>query len=139
MKKDCIFCKIVAGELPAYKVYEDQNILAFLDINPINPGHTLVVSKVHSENIADTTEATFVDLIKVIKKIYPAVLNGVGAADANLTINSGKLAGQAVPHLHFHIIPRFAGDGHKLWTGKSYASSEVESIVQNIKNFIDSD
>ena len=99
MKKDCIFCKIVAGELPAYKVYEDQNILAFLDINPINPGHTLVVSKVHSENIADTTEATFVDLIKVIKKIYPAVLNGVGAADANLTINSGELAGQAVLHV----------------------------------------
>lgn len=139
MVKDCIFCKIISGEIPSFKIYENEKILAFLDINPVNPGHTLVIPKDHYYNFSDTPEEVLCELIKVTKKIAPAVLKGAGAESFNLTINNGAEAGQVVPHTHFHIVPRFNGDGHRLWPGKAYATGEMEELFQKIKNYVEKD
>lgn len=131
---DCIFCKIVAGDIPAYKVYEDDDVLAFLDIAPVHPGHTLVIPKKHYENLLDLPETEAAKLVSAIKKITPAVLAGVGANSFNLGLNSGIEAGQAVPHFHWHIMPRYEGDGLELWRGGSYPAGEAERTLEKIKS-----
>jgi len=131
---DCIFCKIISGEIPSHKVYEDKNVLAFLDINPINPGHTLVIPKKHSADLLEAPEETVVELIKIVKKIALAVMKATGAKGFNLGLNNGEAAGQAVTHLHFHIMPRLENDGYKLWAGKSYKEGQAKQIAEKIKN-----
>lgn len=133
---DCIFCKIIAGEIPCYKVYEDDNVLAFLDITPVNPGHTLVVPKKHFANLLELPEEEANRLIAAVKKITPAILAGVGATDFNLELNNGPVAGQVVNHFHWHIVPRFAADGRELWHGNPYGESEAEKILERIKKNI---
>ncbi|OGY49241.1 MAG: hypothetical protein A3D39_03025 [Candidatus Buchananbacteria bacterium RIFCSPHIGHO2_02_FULL_39_17] len=133
---DCIFCKIVAGQIPAAKIYEDDKVLAFLDINPINPGHTLVIPKIHFSNLTQTPVEVSQNLIMVIKKISPAIMKGVGAQGFNLGLNNGSIAGQIIFHMHFHLIPRFADDGHKLWSGRQYQLGEMEKVAENIKKFL---
>lgn len=130
---DCIFCKIVAGEIPAYKIYEDDDVLAFLDIVPVNPGHTLVIPKKHHPNFVDLPEELACKIVKVIKKITPAILSGVGSKDFNLGLNNGKTAGQLVEHFHWHIMPRLEGDGYDVWHGKSYEAGEAENVLEKIK------
>ncbi len=130
---DCLFCRIIAGDIPAYKVYEDEQVLAFLDINPVNPGHTLVIPKTHFANFADTPVDVICQLMAVIKKITPAILNGVGASAFNLGLNNGQVAGQVIEHVHFHITPRFPQDGHQLFKGQTYAQGEAERVLEQIK------
>ena len=125
-----IFCKIVKGEIPCYKIYEDKDILAILDINPVNKGHTLVIPKKHSETILDTDEETLKKLIIVTQKISKAVHTGLKCDGFNIGINQFKDAGQLVPHLHFHIMPRFKGDGIRLWPSRKYESEEERKEVQ---------
>ncbi|KKR49299.1 MAG: Histidine triad (HIT) protein [Candidatus Magasanikbacteria bacterium GW2011_GWC2_40_17] len=137
MVKDCIFCKIISGEIPSFKIYENNQVLAFLDINPVNPGHTLIIPKDHYYNFSDTPEEILCELIRAAKKVAPAVLKGAGAKSFNLTINNGAEAGQVVPHTHFHIVPRFNGDGYRLWPGKAYAAGEMEELGQRIKNYVE--
>lgn len=131
---ECIFCKIIAGEISSVKIYEDHKILAFLDISPINSGHTLVIPKNHSENITEASEDDLVEVIKAVKKLAPAVSKGVGADGFNLTVNNGEAAGQVVDHLHFHIIPRFKDDGHALWSGTAYPEGKAKEVAEKIKN-----
>jgi len=131
---DCIFCKIIVGEIPSYRVYEDDGVLAFLDITPVNPGHTLIVPKKHYANLLELPEAEASQLIATIKKITPAILAGVGAIDFNLELNNGPLAGQVVNHCHWHIVPRFAADGRELWHGNQYGEGEAEMILEKIKS-----
>lgn len=133
---DCVFCKIIKGELPCVKVYEDDGVLAFLDIQPVNHGHTLVVPKEHFENLLETTEEVLAELIKAVKKIAPAVMAGVGASAFNLGVNTGSEAGQVVRHTHFHIMPRHQGDGYKLWGSKAYGPGEMEETGERIKEFL---
>lgn len=130
---DCIFCKIVKGEIPADKVYEDENFLAFLDITPINPGHTLLIPKKHYENLYDLSEETLKQIAPLIKKIALAVKQGVRAEGINIGMNNERPAGQLVPHAHFHIMPRFSNDGHFHWKGKLYANGESQKVAQEIK------
>ncbi|MEI6597253.1 MAG: HIT family protein, partial [bacterium] len=104
--ENCIFCKIITGEIPSYKVYEDEQILAFLDINPVNHGHTLVVPKKHFVNIEETDEQVLYLIIKIVKKIGASLKKNLGVAGYNVLENNDPVAGQIVPHLHFHIIPR---------------------------------
>ena len=111
----CIFCKIVSGEIPADKIYEDESLLAFLDIAPVNPGHVLVIPKKHYENIEETPEEVLCWLIKKVKEVGLAVKNGLGVSGYNIVQNNGSVAGQVVPHLHFHIIPRKENDNLHLW------------------------
>lgn len=112
---DCLFCKIVKGELPCYKLYEDEAIISFLDIFPIHPGHALVVPKKHSADIFDTDEATMMRMIAVAKKLSPAVMKGARADAINIGMNNKEASGQEVMHAHIHIIPRYNADGLKTW------------------------
>ena len=130
---DCVFCKIVNKEIPGSIVYEDEKHLAFLDIGPVNPGHTLVIPKKHAINIFDIEEADLKELIAVVKKVATAVLKGVEAHGVNVSMNNGKIAGQLVNHIHFHIIPRFQGDGFKHWPHSKYKSGQADEVVKRIK------
>ena len=134
--ENCIFCKIIKGEIPCRKIYETENILAFLDINPVNPGHTLVIPKQHYELIEQVPEDILAELIKAIKKITPAIKKAAGTDSNNLAVNNGKTAGQVVPHVHFHIMPRHENDGLKLWEGKSHPDNFMEKTQKDIVNFI---
>jgi histidine triad (HIT) family protein len=110
---DCIFCKIVRGEIPCYSVYENNFVKAFLDINPWTRGHTLVIPKKHYENIFDITEDELKEIISVVKKIsvaYKKIFN----CDINLIQSNGKNAQQEVFHFHMHIIPRYKQDNQKI-------------------------
>lgn len=134
---DCLFCKIIAGEIPSETVYEDEDVFAFLDIMPVNIGHVLVVPKKHFEDLLDVDPEILKKIISVIPKIAKGVMSGIGCEAFNLGVNNGALAGQLVPHLHFHIMPRREGDGHHLFMGKPYASAEEmknagEKIRKNI-------
>jgi len=127
---DCIFCKIVKGELPSYKVYEDEKTLTFLDINPVHKGHVLIVPKKHSETILDTDEEILKELIVVTKKISKAVYEGLKCDGFNISMNQFKHGGQVVPHLHIHVIPRFKEDGLGAWPPKEYESEEEKKEIQ---------
>ena len=133
MKFDCIFCKIVAGEIPSNKVYEDDGVLVFLDIHPVNPGHTLVIPKAHFPDLTAAPEDTATALMRAAKNIAPAVVSAVGAAGFNIGLNNGKAAGQLIEHVHLHIMPRFPSDGHKLWPGKAYGEGEAAEVAEKIR------
>jgi histidine triad (HIT) family protein len=107
----CVFCRIAAREVPAEVVYEDDRVIAFLDINPLNPGHTLVVPKVHVERLSDLPAELCGPLLGAASRLARAAREALGAAGVNLVVNDGRAAGQAVPHLHLHLVPRFPGDG----------------------------
>ncbi|MFA6422007.1 MAG: HIT domain-containing protein [Candidatus Buchananbacteria bacterium] len=133
--EDCIFCKIVKGDLPSYKVFEDDDVLAILDIMPVNPGHVLVIPKQHyPNNIIELPEDLACKIVKTIKIITPIILKAVDASDFNLGLNNGKLAGQLINHFHWHIMPRFPGDGHELWKGSEYDEGEITKVLKKIKS-----
>ena len=118
---DCIFCKIVAGEIPCTKVYEDEQTLVFMDIGPIIKGHMLVIPKQHHDPITDTPDEVLCHLIGVVKRVVAAQQAAFRCDGCNVIQNNGAVSGQAVPHLHFHVIPRFEGDGHHWnWDAKQY-------------------
>lgn len=134
MKKDenCIFCKIISGDIPAAKVYEDDLVIAFLDIMPVSKGHTLVVPKNHSRNMLDDDDDDLKKCIHAVKKVAPAIIRATGADGFNLGANTEKAAGQAVFHTHFHVIPRFVNDGLKHWPGGKYENGEMEAVKNSI-------
>jgi len=129
---DCIFCKIIAKEIPSEIIYENDKVFAFLDTNPVNPGHTLVIPKTHNENLIDTEDELLCEIILTVKKIAPAIIKAVGAEGYNLGVNSGTVAGQVVFHTHFHIMPRFEGDGHRHWNKKPYKEGEIGEVALKI-------
>ena len=111
----CVFCKIVSGEIPSTKVYEDDLVLSFMDINPINLGHLLVIPKKHSRLVRDMDPKTSAHLFDVSQKISSAMrLSGINCEGINFLINDGRSAGQEVEHVHMHLIPRFSGDKFKV-------------------------
>jgi histidine triad (HIT) family protein len=112
---DCLFCQIAAGEIPADKLYEDESVLAFMDIRPVARGHALVIPKLHSEDLLSTDDRVLQNFLPQVKKVAGAVMRAVKADGVNITTNHGRAAGQVVFHLHFHIIPRFAADGLRAW------------------------
>ena len=130
---DCIFCKIVRGELPSFKVYEDDAVLAFLDIHPLNPGHTLVIPKNHSQNIFEVSPEDWASVTEVVRKLAGVIEKTLGAKGINLMMNNREHAGQVVDHSHMHIIPRFTDDSHRQWTHSSYKDGEAENILGKIR------
>ncbi len=130
---DCIFCKIVAGSIPSTKIFEDEDTLAFLDIKPVNPGHTLVIPKNHATNIFDISEKDYLAVMKTARMIAPAIRDGVGAEGANVTSSNGKAAGQEVFHFHIHIIPRFEKDMLKHWPHGEHRREEAKAVAEKIK------
>lgn len=136
MKKNCIFCKIIKKQIPANIIYEDDKTLAFLDIRPVNAGHTLVIPKEHYETITDTPEKTLAAMIKTTKKVAKAIKKGLNIKGFNIHCNNGKISGQIVPHVHLHIIPRLSQDNLKLWPQKEYKQGEAEKVLKKIKQII---
>jgi len=134
--ENCVFCKIIEGKIPCSKIYEDENVFAFLDINPVNKGHALVVPKEHYEKLEDVPDEILKELMKAIKHIGKAVLKGTNTHAYNLGLNNGREAGQVVMHAHFHIMPRFKDDGKELWHGTPYADDEINKVRENIVKFI---
>ena len=106
----CVFCKIINGEIPSYKIYETDTVMAFLDISQNTKGHTLVIPKKHIESIFDLDEQTGRDLFEAVVKTTNILKNKLGFKDVNLLNNNGSLAGQVVNHYHIHIIPRYGND-----------------------------
>lgn len=132
---DCLFCRIVAGEIPCTKVYEDDTVLAFLDIHPVNIGHTLVIPKAHHVNLYDAEDETLAHMMPVIKKLSIAVKTALNADGINLEMNNDAPAGQLVFHTHLHIIPRFSGDGLKHWPSvRGYNDGEMAEVAEKIKS-----
>ena len=132
-EKDCIFCKIIKGEIPSEKIYEDDWSLAFLDINPVNAGHTLVVPKDHFENIYATPDETLARLSLVTKKVAVAIKNGLQADGVTVSMNNESAGGQVIFHTHFHIIPRYENDGLKLWSQRKYEEGEMTDSAEKIR------
>ncbi len=134
---DCLFCKIVAGDIPSTKIYENDHVLAFLDIHPVNHGHTLVIPKEHFEDIYQIPNETLEKVTPVLKKMAVAVKRAVHAEGINLVQNNEKPAGQEVPHFHVHIIPRYNKDTYPSWEHGSYKDNEQQEVAEKIKNALD--
>jgi len=130
---DCIFCKIVSGEIPSSKIYEDEKVLAFLDINPANKGHCVVIPKEHYENIFDISDDALKEIIAAVKKTASAVNKAANCDGINILQNNNKAAGQLVSHIHFHIIPRFENDevNFSYKPGK-YLEGEINEMREKI-------
>jgi histidine triad (HIT) family protein len=124
---DCIFCKLVAGEIPSTRIYEDEETLAFLDIAPIINGHTLVIPKRHVDPLTAAPPALLAACMATVQRVAQAQLDALGADGINVHQANGAAAGQVVPHLHFHVIPRFAGDGHH-WNWHSHAYKNMADM-----------
>lgn len=110
----CIFCKIIKGEIPATKIYEDDSVFAFLDIQPLTKGHALVIPKQHAENVFDIDNTVLQNIIVAGKKIASDMQKDLGAVGINFLQSNGKKAGQVVFHYHMHIIPRYENDNLKM-------------------------
>ncbi|MEI6490470.1 MAG: HIT family protein [bacterium] len=136
MNSDCIFCKIAAGEVPATKIYEDAEVLAFMNLHPTNKGQVLVIPKDHVENIYGLSEEMAARMMLVVKKLAIAVKNGVDADGVNLIMNNEEAAGQQIFHAHMHIIPRFNDDGLKSWPASDYLEGEIEEWGEKVKKEI---
>jgi histidine triad (HIT) family protein len=135
---DCIFCKIVNGEIPAVKVLDEERVLAFMDINPSSKGHMLVVPKNHAENIFEIPESDLAALIKAVKRSAKAVKEALHAEGITILQLNGTASDQIVPHLHIHIIPRWKNDGLPIstWEMKPGDMEEIKNIAQKIKENI---
>lgn len=131
---DCVFCKIVAGQIPSSKVFENDKILAILDINPLAFGHTLVMPKSHHELLTDMPSDLAKDVIEAVHKLAPAVVKAASAEGFNVLQNNKGVAGQAVPHVHFHIIPRVAGDFKFNWNPMKYPEGKLDETLSRIKS-----
>lgn len=134
MNSECVFCRIVSGALPSQRVYENDRILAFMDIGPVVKGHVLVIPKEHFENLAVIPLPLLEQVVGIVQKIARAQLRALQAEGINLSQANGEVAGQVVPHIHFHVIPRFHSDGvHRNWHPTEYADrDEMKSFADRI-------
>ena len=131
---NCIFCKIVAGQVPCTKLYEDEDVLAFLDINPVTYGHNLVISKEHYSTFLSTPKAIMNKVMNVAQRIGQVQIEQLGAKGVNILINSYEAAGQVVPHFHVHVIPRYtAKDGFRL-EFKELKDVNLPKVAEEIKD-----
>src|SRR3989338_4835595 len=126
---DCIFCKIVDGEIPCFKLYEDEHCLAFLDIRPSTKGHSLVIPKKHFDNWTETPEKVLAEIARVSKIVATAALKGLGADGFNIGVNTGAAAGQIIMHTHLHVMPRYLKDGLRLWPSLEATSDVLKEIA----------
>lgn len=125
----CIFCRIVAGQIPCHAVYSDDSVLAFLDIGPLAPGHLLVIPKSHHQTLDELSPNDAAALGRALPKLVGVVKRAAGAAGVNVLQNNGRAAGQEVSHVHVHLIPRQEGDGLGYrWSPGKYGHGEAEAM-----------
>jgi histidine triad (HIT) family protein len=127
MASTCLFCRIIAREIPAGIIYENEHVLAFLDIGPVSEGHTLVIPKEHADNLSAGSAASAEAIMKAVHYLAPKIMEAVGAAGYNLGMNHGVVAGQEVMHTHVHIMPR--KDGEPRSFAKTHPTPEVIAQV----------
>ncbi len=132
-RDSCIFCKIIAGEIPSAKVYEDDHCYCFLDIGPLAPGHLLVIPKAHVERMWEMAPDAAAALASVLPRLSKAVVDATGAEGCNILQNNGQASGQVVDHLHVHIIPRKTADGLGYrWNAGTYGDGEMDQVLEKI-------
>jgi len=133
--KDCIFCKIARGEIPSVKIFEDDMVLAFMDISPITKGHVLIVPKVHHSSVATVPEEVAGRMMKIGSRIGVACKRALDVDGFNFHLSDGKCAGQVIFHAHLHVVPRHPEDGfHWNWRQLKYASDQEKfDICEKIK------
>jgi histidine triad (HIT) family protein len=130
---DCIFCKIIEGEVPAAVLLDTKKLMAFLDVNPVNPGHSLVVPKRHVERLPQLSQDELHSCIFAAQRVGRAVMDATDSPGLNLLQNNHECAGQHVPHVHFHVIPRKPDDGFSLgWRQGEYGEGELEDMQETI-------
>lgn len=130
METDCIFCRIIRGELPAVRLYEDEELIIFLDAFPVARGHTLFVPKAHASLLDQLPEGGR-GVLQLLPEAVAAVREMSGAEGINLWQNNGPVSGQAVPHVHFHLVPRFRGDGLFCFPPQGHLDAEEARELQN--------
>ena len=132
---DCIFCKIVSGQIPARLIKETIHSIAFLDAFPLAKGHTLVIPKNHHVKIQDMSDEENSDLFSLVHKVLPKIDKLTGAT--LVAIHNGKEAGQEIPHVHVHLVPRIAGDSagaiHRMFNSVKFSDSEIEEVYNKLK------
>jgi histidine triad (HIT) family protein len=134
---NCIFCKIVKGEIPSVKLYEDTETLAFMDINPLHDGHCLVIPKAHSATVFEINPEDFAAAARTASKVAKAVKAAVSCNGFNLMQANGEGAGQSVGHVHLHIIPRRNGDGLLFnWEPQPGDRNQIAAVAERIRKFL---
>lgn len=137
---DCIFCKIINGEIPSAKVFENEHVMAFLDISQITKGHTLIIPKIHNENIYDLSAEAARNIFEVVPQLANAIKEQFNPVGMNVITNTGEQAGQTVFHYHMHLIPRYgSGDGFgAVWKShqSEYTPADLQEIADGIKKHI---
>jgi len=132
-EENCIFCKIASGAIPSLKVFEDEQTFAFLDIRPLAEGHMLVIPKRHCATLPDMSAEEIAATTRHLPRLARAVMAATGAEGCNVLQNTGRAAGQEVPHVHWHIIPRRSGDGLGYrWNASSYAPGRDRQVQESI-------
>ena len=135
--QDCIFCRIIAGQVPCIKVYENDHVLAFLDIGPISEGHVLLIPKQHICSVDQADYEIMVEIAKVLPMLAGSIKSAMCADGYNVLCNNGASAGQVVSHLHIHIIPRNENDGvFNRWPSFQYPADKAEAIAEKIRRNI---
>lgn len=130
--ENCIFCKIIAGEIPSTAVYEDEDFRAILDVNPAARGHVIILPKKHAANIFELDEAEAAKVFPIAKKIATALMKTYHCDGVNILQNNGEAAGQTVFHLHVHVVPRYYGDGvNIMW--KPGETPDLQAVADEIK------
>lgn len=135
---DCIFCKIIAGEIPCWEVLETDTVLAFLDIGPLAEGHVLVIPKEHHATIDRMPEEAAADCARVVVRLSRALREALGAGGWNVLQNNGRVSGQEVDHVHFHLIPRREGDGLGYrWKAGTLAEGDAKRVLEALKKSLE--
>ena len=139
MTENCLFCKIISGEIPSNRIYEDDTVYAFLDIYPASEGHTLVAPKKHFSTFTDMNAEDVALLFEAARKVTAAIEKAFSAEGSNVGINNGEVAGQEVPHVHVHVIPRKKGDGGRgiksiVWTETD--TTNLEEVAEKIRKVL---
>ena len=132
MKHDCVFCAIAEAEIPSFKVYEDELVLAYLDINPFTKGHTLVIPKTHTTGLLDTPDETLAAVLARVKKVAAHLKEVLPCDGFNILQNNGAAAGQTVMHIHFHIVPRY-GQEEITFTSHTGDMKELKALAERLR------
>ncbi len=134
MKNNCVFCAIAEGEIPCFKVYEDDFVLAYLDINPFSKGHTLVIPKAHTTGLLDTGDEMLAKIIASVKKVAAHLKATLPCEGFNILQNNGAVAGQTVMHVHFHIVPRYEGEGEGIaFANQKGDMDELKALAEKLR------
>ena len=132
--ENCLFCKIVGGSIPSAKIYEDEHVYAFMDINPVNKGHCLVIPKGHWANLLEMPDDLCGPVLSAVKRVADGVMGATGAEGFNCLQNNHAVAGQVIFHAHWHILPRYSDDGLTLWVGRKCDNlDELQQLAVSIK------